>query len=148
MAVKLKNKKLLIWLILFLFIIDRITKYLSFNLPQEGIFYLPSLGFKHYLNTGIAFSIPMPLYILIPIILIIIFSLTWHLVKYYLNSHIAIFPISLIIIGALSNLLDRIDYNGVIDFIDISTFPAFNLADTYITIGVIWLIYLIIKKRI
>ncbi len=146
MAVKLKNKIILITLVLSIF--DRITKYLSFNLPSEGIFYLKNIGFKHYLNQGIAFSIPLPLIILIPIISIILFFLIWHLINYLKNNNIAVYPLSLIIIGAFSNLLDRINYQGVIDFIDISIFPAFNLADTYITLGIIWLIWLILKKKV
>ena len=53
---------------------------------------------------------------------------------------------ALIIGGALSNILDRIIYGSVIDFINFSFWPAFNIADSAITIGVILLIIKFIHK--
>ena len=50
----------------------------------------------------------------------------------------------LIAVGAIGNALDYCLYGHVIDFIHFTfwgrTFPIFNLADTYITLGAIWLI--------
>ena len=51
-----------------------------------------------------------------------------------------IWPWGLIIIGAVSNLLDRILYQGVVDFINIEWFTVFNIADIYISLGVIWIL--------
>ena len=47
----------------------------------------------------------------------------------------------LILSGAISNLIDRLYFGCVIDFIDLKFWPVFNFADVYITIGVIMLIY-------
>lgn len=52
----------------------------------------------------------------------------------------------LIFIGGLSNLVDRILSGGVIDFLDIKIIPVFNLADIYITIGVMWMLIDLDKK--
>ncbi|RLD16696.1 MAG: signal peptidase II, partial [Caldiserica bacterium] len=41
----------------------------------------------------------------------------------------------LILAGAIGNIIDRIIYGYVIDFIDFRIWPVFNLSDTYITIG-------------
>lgn len=50
-----------------------------------------------------------------------------------------------ILSGALSNFIDRIYFGCIIDFIDLKFWPVFNLADIFITVGVIMLI-LKIKK--
>ena len=56
----------------------------------------------------------------------------------------------IIIGGALSNILDRLIHGYVIDFISIHYnkfyWPAFNLADIYITIGILMIIFNIFKK--
>jgi lipoprotein signal peptidase len=49
-----------------------------------------------------------------------------------------------IISGAISNIIDRIYFGCVIDFIDLRFWPVFNLADIYITIGAI----ILIKKQL
>ena len=49
--------------------------------------------------------------------------------------------LSLILAGATGNLIDRIKFGNVIDFLDFRIWPVFNFADTAITIGVILLIF-------
>lgn len=48
--------------------------------------------------------------------------------------------ILLVLSGAISNIIDRLHYGCVVDFIDLKIWPVFNLADIYITIGAIILI--------
>ena len=50
-------------------------------------------------------------------------------------------PVGLILGGALGNLADRAREGAVIDFIDPIAWPAFNLADAAIVIGVLGLLY-------
>lgn len=61
-----------------------------------------------------------------------------------LEKAILALPFSLIIGGAIGNLIDRLNYGFVVDFIDFHFFgwhwPAFNIADSAITIGVIFLL--------
>ncbi len=65
----------------------------------------------------------------------------------------AIIPLVLIISGAAGNIVDFFLYGYVIDFFDFNlwgyAFPVFNLADTWITLGVIWLFLLtfFVKKE-
>lgn len=47
--------------------------------------------------------------------------------------HVAL---GLVIGGSLSNLIDRVRLGHVTDFLDLSYWPAFNLADTFIVVGV------------
>ena len=57
-------------------------------------------------------------------------------------SSIEYFALSLILAGGLGNFIDRITYGYVVDFIDISFNPyIFNLADTYVTIGILIYIF-------
>ncbi len=53
------------------------------------------------------------------------------------------FPLSLILGGAVGNLLDRIRFGEVVDFLDFYIgsyhWPAFNIADSAITVGTLWL---------
>jgi len=55
---------------------------------------------------------------------------------------------ALIVGGAVGNLIDRILYKGVIDFIRIGWWPSFNIADSAISIGVILLICYTLKEEI
>ena len=52
-------------------------------------------------------------------------------------------PLALIAGGILGNLLDRIIYGAVFDFINFHFWPVFNLADTFIVCGVILAIFII-----
>ncbi len=56
-------------------------------------------------------------------------------------------PVGLILGGALGNLADRAREGAVIDFIDPIAWPAFNLADTAIVIGVLGLLYVAEAQR-
>jgi len=126
------------WLtIIVIFIIDRLTKiYFLKNSSQ-----FTSGGFFNlYLNQDIAFSLPVAVFILLPLIILILIGLIFAWWKYFKKQHIFYWPISFIIIGAISNLLDRVRYGAVIDFIDVPYFTVLNLSDIYISTGVIWIL--------
>ena len=76
------------------------------------------------------------------------------LLKYIKNKYINKYEqiaYGLILGGALGNLLDRLVYGSVIDFLDFKIFnydyPIFNIADTGIVIGVIIIIITSIKRK-
>jgi signal peptidase II len=58
-----------------------------------------------------------------------------------------VLPVILILAGLLGNLIDRIIHGFVVDFIDLKFWPVFNLADSLIVIGAIWLIILIMANE-
>jgi signal peptidase II len=108
-------------------------------------------------NPGISFSMLssaneyMPYILSVATLLIIWFLI--HIYKTEQNEHNKLF-IVMVIAGAVGNLIDRIRYLGVIDFLDFHIddyrWPAFNVADTFITIGAIcWFVntVLIHKKN-
>lgn len=90
-------------------------------------------------NTGIAFGLfkdSGSVFVVIPLILT---GLLIYNIYYYRNStHLTrtyIVAFSLILGGAIGNLIDRITIGYVIDFIDFRIWPVFNLADSAITVG-------------
>lgn len=97
-------------------------------------------------NTGIAFGFFKNqgiVFIVIPIVAI--FLLGFNIYYYRQNnealSRIYIVSFSLILGGAIGNLIDRIVYGHVIDFIDFRVWPVFNIADSAITIGAIMIAF-------
>jgi len=56
-------------------------------------------------------------------------------------------PVGLLLGGALGNLADRVREGAVIDFIDPLGWPAFNLADSMIVVGVLGLLYVVEGRR-
>ena len=148
-------KKIII--ILFLFCFDRFTKMYLINLESTGTeidFYIfPFLNFYLVWNTGIGFGLAsfdanIFYHILTVIIIIINLLLIYFLIK---SKGINVYLISITIGGSLGNLFDRIYYRAVPDFIDfhLGNFHwfVFNIADIFITIGIIGLIIVEIIKK-
>lgn len=108
------------------------------------------LSFTFVKNFGIAFSffnnesINISLWISI-LVFLICFILSLYIFTSIFKeqfSSIEYFALSLILAGGLGNFIDRITYGYVVDFIDISFNPyIFNLADTYVTIGIVVYIF-------
>ena len=130
-------------------IIDILTKQLvlNFMLEHQSLTVIKdffSITFAK--NTGVAFSLlegKVPLIIIITSI-IIIFILKY--IKTTNPNKYEIICYGLILGGSLGNLIDRLIYGYVIDFLDFNlfgyAFPIFNLADTAIVIGIFMLIIL------
>jgi signal peptidase II len=92
-------------------------------------------------NTGIAFSLKIPhliILIMIPILLLLIVYIAYK--ELNCSKFITQISVSLLIAGGLGNYMDRLISGFVIDFVSIWKWPSFNLADTYITIGVLLII--------
>lgn len=93
-------------------------------------------------NTGIAFGFFKDqgvVFIIVPIIAIIllIFNIYYYRQTDGALSLSYIIAFSLILGGAFGNLIDRVAYGYVIDFIDFRVWPVFNVADSAITIGAV-----------
>ena len=146
-------KKIILISILIL-LLDIITKQLVINnlLEHQSITIINNFfSITYAKNTGVAFSFLegyIPLVILITSIIII--SILIYIKKNNPNKYESI-CYGLILGGALGNLLDRIIYGYVIDFLDFTIFnynyPIFNIADTFIVIGILILIILSFKEN-
>ena len=148
-------KKIII--ILIAFFLDRISKIYFINLQSTGTdidFYIFSfLNFYLVWNTGIGFglaSMETTIYYhaLTAFILLINLGLIYFLLK---SKGISSYFLSILIGGSLGNLFDRFYYYAVPDFIDfhIGNFHwfVFNVADIFITVGIIGLIFLELFKK-
>lgn len=75
----------------------------------------------------------------------------YYLLKHFRHSRIALVALGLILGGALGNLIDRGRYGAVVDFIDFYVgqyhWPAFNVADSAICIGMVLLFILRPEKE-
>ena len=138
--------------VILIFLIDRISKIYVINLADKNniseIFSSKFLNISLIWNDGIAFGLfslsQIKLYNFLTIIItVVIFVIFIMIIK---NSYLKRFSLLMILGGAIGNLYDRIFYKAVPDFIDfhVGTFHwfIFNVADIFITLGVIFMIYL------
>lgn len=135
--------------------IDQISKLLVVNLltKTDSITIIKNFFYLTYINNdGAAFSILVGKRIfLILIAVLAIVMLIRYIKKNNIQNKLELVSISLIIGGSLGNLMDRVVRGYVIDFLDFKifnyNFPIFNLADTFIVIGVILLLLKEIRKE-
>jgi signal peptidase II len=128
-------------IVLAIIALDQVTKYLIVNSLSlyDSIEVFPFLHIVNVRNTGAAFgsfkSLGSSFFIIVAAAAIIF--IVYLLVKRVYNT----LGLSLILGGAVGNLIDRILYGQVVDFIDFSIgsyhWPAFNVADSALTVGII-----------
>ncbi len=119
-------------------VVDQILKYLV-NVLQPG-FTLGTLRFHLVHNTGAGFGILQGQTIWLALISLLV---AFGIIYYYKKIPPQKIPqvlFALFLGGVIGNLIDRLFRGYVIDFIDFSFWPAFNIADACITISVIGLI--------
>ena len=148
-------KKIIVVFLVFFF--DRATKIYLINLQSTGtdvdFYILPFLNFFLVWNTGIGFGLislesSNYYHVLTTIIGLINVVLIYLLFKV---KNIYAYLLALIIGGSLGNLLDRIYYSAVPDFIDVHIgnfhWFIFNVADIFITVGIISFIFTELLKK-
>jgi len=134
-------------------VLDYLTKRVVATkvMPYEAINILPFLRIVNAKNTGVVFGLFSDVnnyvfifFSIIAIILIILYSLR-------LPKGLELFSLSLILGGAVGNLIDRITMGKVIDFIDFFIgrwhWPAFNIADSALSVGIILFIWTNFRKN-
>ncbi len=133
------------------------TAFPSETMLENPIFLKQLTGFFNFIlvrNTGVSFSMFSNFSSQLPLIIFTTLIIGWlfHWLfkeKNKLNQWVVV----LITAGALGNLIDRIRFNGVIDFIDWHYagfhWPTFNIADVCISLGVgVYLVGWLIQKRL
>ena len=101
---------------------------------------IPQIVFRFSENTGIAFSLPLPVYVTIPLTLAVILFIAWQL---WSKVQVGVGGLALVLIlaGAIGNFIDRVFYGAVTDFISVLQFPIFNVADSLISVGVVFYLW-------
>jgi len=138
------------FIVILIAVLDQIIKILIINnfplgLPQPVIKNI--FNFTYVRNTGIAFGMFKGNNLMMIIFNFVIITVMIILV-YKINFDNIFFKLSAVFIigGAVGNLIDRIFRGFIVDYLDFSFWPAFNLADSMIVIGGIMLaIFLLIK---
>jgi signal peptidase II len=106
------------------------------------------LNIVHVRNQGAAFGFladsPFRLPFFITVALVAAVAILWYLHHLRADQRLLQFALSLVFAGAIGNLIDRIRLGEVIDFIDVHWYqyhwPAFNVADSAISVGVVLLL--------
>ena len=125
--------------------LDQLTKHtvaqgIAFGEKKK---FLPLIDLVHVRNTGVAFGFFSGGG---AVVLVLTFLALILLVTYLArrpDRPLLWLPTGMLVGGAVGNLIDRIDSGSVIDFIKLPHWPAFNLADTSITIGVFVLLWVL-----
>ena len=150
-----KNKEKAYSVAAIIIIIDQIIKFVISNkmsLEQE-IEVIPNFFSLYYVkNTGAAFSILQNQRVLLIIIsLVFLYFIDRFIEREKDLDKLSIISLGFIIGGIIGNLIDRLIQDGVIDYLLFQfgkyIFPIFNIADSFIIVGIVLLIIGIIKEE-
>ena len=138
---------------LLIVVADQLSKvWIRTNLVKgQALFEAGFFRITHVQNTGAAFGLLPGQSFALTIVAItgIVVLLAYALVVYrhfpWLDSRLIRFGLGLMLGGTLGNLIDRIGFGYVTDFIDFGYWPAFNVADSAITVGVIIFAYSLLR---
>ncbi|QQG38836.1 MAG: signal peptidase II [Candidatus Woesearchaeota archaeon] len=125
-----RNKIIFYIISLIIILLDQITK----------------LYFQKSINTGAAFGLFKDYTTILIFISLFIIGIVFHYLQKSDNFTLNL-GLSFILGGALSNLFDRIFFNGVRDFIDFLLIPSFNIADSFNVIGALIIVVYLIKEK-
>jgi signal peptidase II len=125
--------------------LDQLTKHTVVPSGEQQL--IPGLKLVHVRNTGVAFGVfsgggAVVLVVTLAALALLLFYFATHPNRRWLWV-----PTGLLVGGALGNLIDRLANGAVTDFIKLPHWPAFNLADTSITLGVVALVYVLETGR-
>ena len=125
--------------------VDQVTKQLvATNIaPGEQVAVIPGLDFTYTRNTGVAFGALAGGGLIVALLIGLSLAL---LVGYFAANRdrpLLWLPVGMLLGGALGNLADRAREGAVIDFIDPVAWPAFNVADSCIVVGVFLLLWVV-----
>ena len=142
---------------LIVIILDQISKAIiiqTINLNESIPVIDAFFNLVHIRNRGIAFGIlntsnhSLGFYIQVPAVILAVLVIVWWLHNSSNKDRNLFFGLALIIGGAIGNLIDRIRYGEVIDFLDFHigsyAWPSFNLADSAVTVGAIYLVIMLV----
>ena len=125
-------------------LIDQISKYFALKYLNYSVSYTvlaPILFFTRIHNRGAAFGIMSGSVIVFIIFSFLVIALFLIFQKKILSLEKSIqICLGLVMGGCIGNLIDRIRFNYVVDFIDFKVWPVFNFADSALTLSVTYLI--------
>ena len=128
---------------------DQATKALARGAVSRGDSdaVLPGVELVNTRNTGVAFGLLSGGGVLVTAITLAALAALLVFFARNVDRPLAWLPTGLLLGGAVGNLIDRLGGEGVTDFVKLPAWPAFNLADVCITVGVLALVYVLEKPR-
>lgn len=150
----MKKRGIVAGIIAVLIVIDQLVKaYVVQNIALGQIkSWIPNIVSLTYLqNRGAAFSILQDQQWFFALITFVVMGVAvWYLHKHIEDSWWLVTGLVLIIAGGLGNFIDRFSQGFVVDMfhLDFINFAIFNVADSYLTVGVIVLVLAMLKEEI
>jgi len=137
---------------LLIVVADQLSKFwIRSNLATgESLFEVGFLRLARVHNTGAAFGLFQGQSFLLTIIAsvavaaLLLYTLFFHHKFPFLDNRLGKLALGLVLGGTTGNLIDRIHLGYVTDFIDFNFWPAFNIADSAVVVGIIILVYSLI----
>lgn len=133
------NTRIAVPVSILLIVIDQVVKYFirqNFALNKPVPVLDGFLWITHVENSGVAFGMAKGFSLLLSAAGFILLAVILAFFSDFLVRGVGSFSVPLIFSGAISNMIDRIVRGTVTDFIDVGFWPVFNLADSFIVIGV------------
>ncbi|MBP9760781.1 MAG: signal peptidase II [Candidatus Magasanikbacteria bacterium] len=125
----------------FFLFLDQVCKYLVRQDVSFAWYIIDHIfGWEYFANPGVAFGIPIPNTVIIILTPLLLFGLLYYFIHTTHTNCVSILGGSLIILGAISNFIDRVLFGVTIDYIRIFTSVA-NIADGMIIAGVLLFLY-------
>ena len=152
------------WLSALVVLLDQGTKWLAESVlaPHQPVPVVPLVNFTLMYNEGAAFSFlagagGWQRWFFVAIALAMTRVLSLGLLRLAAGERLTALALALVVGGAVGNLIDRVLTGRVVDFIDVSLpfiplrmfnpWPAFNIADSAISIGVVLILLLALRKE-
>jgi len=133
--------------------VDQLSKIWVRSYPEGQLIY--KVGFFQLTpvhNTGAAFglfqgqSLALTIVAVVGIVAILFYALFAYRYFTFVDSMLNRVALGLILGGTVGNLVDRLRFGYVTDFIDVGIWPAFNIADSAVVIGVIIFAYSVLRS--
>ncbi|MAF37187.1 signal peptidase II [archaeon] len=133
---------------LIIFLIDRGVKNYFVANPEIAIDLGAGFGFRLQTNEGVAFGLPLPGMLALGLAIVLTIILIHFIIKSLRQEEVGeAVALGAVTVGAISNLIDRVRFGAVIDYIDVRWFTVFNLADAMITLGVLAALIMAFRRQ-
>jgi signal peptidase II len=129
---------------------DQLTKHVvaSELALDDSVKVFGPLSIHHVQNSGIAFGLfASATFVVIVLTTAAVFWMLWFFARSGQRHPVLPVALGLVIGGSVSNLIDRVRLGHVTDFLDLRFWPAFNLADTFICVGVAILLFTLVAAE-
>ena len=151
------KKKYLILIVVapVVFLIDQLSKFFisSYFVPHRPVSVLKDFFHINYVrNAGAAFGLfqgqseLLTVVALVGVAVLLLYAFLAHHRFPFTNSVFIKIALGLILGGTVGNLIDRLRFGYITDFVDVSIWPAFNGADSAIVIGIILFVYSLLTQ--